>query len=40
MLLEIHEVDPIAKEFKKHDKCYLNYTRLIYENLEREKPSL
>ena len=22
MLLEIHEVDLIAKEFKKHDKCY------------------
>ena len=21
MLLEIHEVDLIAKEFKKHDKC-------------------
>ena len=37
MLLEIHEVDLIAKEFKKHDKCYRNYTRLIYENLEHEK---
>ena len=37
MLLEIHEVDLIAKEFKKHDKCYRNYTRLIYENLEQEK---
>ena len=37
MLLEIHEVDLIAKEFKKHDKCYCDYTRLIYENLEQEK---
>ena len=37
MLLEIHEVDLIAKELKKHDKCYRNYTRLIYENLEHEK---
>ena len=37
MLLEIHEVDLIAKEFKKHNKCYRDYTRLIYENLEQEK---
>ena len=37
MLLEIHEVDLIAKEFKKHDKCQLDYTRLIYENVEQEK---
>ena len=37
MLLEIHEVGLIAKEFKKHDKCYRDYTRLIYENLEQEK---
>ena len=37
MLLEIHEVDLIAKEFKKHDKCDRDYTRLIYENLEQEK---
>ena len=37
MLLEIHEVGLIAKEFKKQDKCYRDYTRLIYENLEQEK---
>ena len=37
MLLQIHEVDLIAKEFKKHDKCYHDYTRRIYENLEQEK---
>ena len=37
MLLHIHEVDLTAKEFKKHDKCYRDYTRRIYENLEQEK---
>ena len=37
MLLEIHEVDLIAKKFKKHNKCYRDYPRLIYENLEQEK---
>ena len=37
ILLEIHEVDLIAKEFEKHNKCYCDYTRLIYENLEQEK---
>ena len=37
MLLEIHEVDLISKEFKKHDKCYRDCTGLIYENLEQEK---
>ena len=37
MLLQIHEVDLIAKEFKKQDKCYRDYTRRIYENLEQEK---
>ena len=32
-----YEVDLIAKEFTKHDKRYLDYTHLIYENLEQEK---
>ena len=37
MLLEILEVGLIAKEFKKHNKCYRDYTRLFYENVEQEK---
>ena len=37
MLLEIQDLDLIAKEFKKHDKCYRDYTRLIYDSLEEEK---
>ena len=32
LLLEIHEVDLIAKEFKDHEKCYRDYTRIIYPN--------
>ena len=32
LLLEIHEVDLIAKEFKSHEKCYRNYARMIYPN--------
>ena len=32
-----YEVDLIAKEFKKHNKRYRDYTHLIYENLEQEK---
>ena len=32
MLLGIHEVDLIAKEFKNHEKCYRDYTRILYPN--------
>ena len=32
LLLEIHEVDLIAKEFKNHEKCYRDYPRIIYPN--------
>ena len=31
-LLEIHEVDLISKEFKNHEKCYRDYTRILYPN--------
>ena len=37
MLLAINEVDLIAKEFKKHDKCYRDYTRIIYEHDDRKE---
>ena len=30
LLLEIHEVDLIAKEFKNYEKRYHDYTRIIY----------
>ena len=30
LLLEITEVDLVAKEFKSHDKCYPDYTRVLY----------
>ena len=30
LLLEIADVDLIAKEFKRHDKCYRDYTRVLY----------
>ena len=32
LLLEIHEVDLIVKEFKNHEKCYRDYTRILYPN--------
>ena len=37
MLLAINGVDLIAKEFKKHDKCYRDYTRIIYEDDKRKE---
>lgn len=30
LLLEIKDVDLIAKEFKRHEKCYRDYTRILY----------
>ena len=32
LLLEIHEVDRIAKELKNHEKCYRDYARILYLN--------
>ena len=32
VLLDITEVDLVAKEFKRHDKCYRDYTRVIFAN--------
>ena len=32
ILLDIAEVNLVAKEFKHHDKCYRDYTRVIYAN--------
>ena len=29
LLLEITEVDLVAKEFKRHDKCYRDYTGVL-----------
>ena len=29
MIIAVSETDLIAKEFQKHDKCYLDYTRVI-----------
>ena len=37
MLLAITGVDLIAKESKKHDKCYRDYTRIIYEDDKRKE---
>ena len=30
LLFEITKVDLVAKEFKRHDKCYCDYTRVLY----------
>ena len=30
LLLEITKVDLLAKEFQHHDKCYHDYTRVLY----------
>ena len=32
LLLTIKGVDLLAKEFKNHEKCYRDYTRIIYQN--------
>ena len=32
LLLQINGVYLIAKEFKYHEKCYRNYTRILYPN--------
>ena len=30
LLLKITEVDLVAKEFRRHGKCYRDYTRVLY----------
>ena len=30
LLLEITKVDLLAKEFQHHDKCYHDYTQVLY----------
>jgi len=34
LLLQISEVDLVAKEFKNHEKCYRDYTRILYDNTQ------
>ena len=36
MLLIINDVDLIAKEYKTHDKCYCDYTRIFYQKPKEE----
>ena len=36
--MEIRDQDLIAKEFRKHEKCYRNYTQILYKNKPSEKP--
>ena len=38
MLMEIRDQDLIAKEFRKHEKCYRDYTRILYKNEPSEEP--
>lgn len=37
MLLAVIDVDVIAKEFKKYDKCYREYTKVAGEDLVTKK---
>ena len=34
MIVAVRETDLIAKEFQKHDKCYLDYTRVVRKRAE------
>ena len=38
MLMEIPDLDLIAKEFRKHEKCYRDYTRLLCKIYYAEEP--
>ena len=40
MVLAVNSVDLIAKEFKKHDKCYRDYTRVIYSEFKDQQQSV
>ena len=35
--MAVNGVDLIAKEFKKHDKCYRDYTRVLYDDASKTK---
>ena len=37
MQLAVKGVDLIAKELKKHDKCYRDYTRVLYDDASKTK---
>ena len=34
MIVAVCKTDLIAKEFQKHDKCYLDYTRVVRRGAE------
>ena len=36
--MEIRDQDLIGKEFPKHEKCYRDYTRILYKNESSEEP--
>ena len=38
MLLEIRDRDLLAKISRKHEKCYRDYTRILYKNEPSEEP--
>ena len=38
MLMEIWDQNLIAKEFCKHEKCYCDYTQILYKNEPSEEP--
>ena len=40
MLLIINDVDLIAKEYKKHDKCYRDYTRIFYQKPKEQQDTV
>ena len=40
MVLAVNSVDMIAKEFKKHDNCYRDYTRVIYSEFKEQQQSV
>ena len=40
MVLAVNIVDLIGKEFKKHDKCYRDYTRVIYSEFKEQQQSV
>lgn len=31
MLIAVQDIDPIAKDFQRHEYCYMEYTRLVWE---------
>ena len=37
MIASVHEIDLIAKEFQKHEKCHREYTRTVRESVHPSK---